>query len=163
MKTRWLLLTLVVATLITTSGSQQRTANENRPINISYCEMLKSPAEYDGKFVSVDAVYDYGIEWDELLCMECRSAGRTSLEFSTEMDKQEVKKLRRILKDHGAVMGTFTGIFHNQSVNSTPYSYKFEFELQSAKISKILIKPKDWKTRITDVGYCHRNADSRPF
>jgi hypothetical protein len=103
---------------------------DQRYLKVEYCDLLKSPAAYDGKRVSFKATYRYGFEWQEVYCVKCRNSAKTWLEFPSERSKQIEKAGRGTPKGQGTFNGLFSGVFHSGG-GFGDGGYKFELELQA--------------------------------
>lgn len=42
-----------------------------QPINVSYCDLVNNPAQYDQKIIRIKAIYVYGFEGSLLYCPDC--------------------------------------------------------------------------------------------
>lgn len=134
------------------SSGQQKGAED-----VKFCDLIATPEKYDGARVSVYAVYNYGFEWQELLCMECRKWGQmTWLEFSVEHDKKLRKQMRKAPKDHGFIAARFTGVFRRRGHSYGGYT--FEFEVEDVSGVRVLIR--DYKTPLSSVPSCCKLFES---
>lgn len=92
--------------------------------DISFCELLKNPEQYNGKEVTVRATWRYGYEWSDFYCLDCLDQGKTWLQVPSNLDDASTKALRRIPKA-GIVNITVRGIFmsngHFGHLNGYPY------------------------------------------
>jgi hypothetical protein len=53
---------------------------------LRFCDLVRNPAEYNGKTVTVRATYRYGFEWEELYCLDCLDKGKAWLEVPSDLD-----------------------------------------------------------------------------
>jgi hypothetical protein len=134
------------------AGSHGTARSSSGGQSLGYCELVENASKYSGSRVTVMAVYNYGYEWQEMLCMECRADGKTWLEFNTDAAKRIKKQMKKAPQGQGIVSGRFTGVFH---ATGGPYgdgSYKFEFEVEEVSDLRVLVR--DWKSPLDRVGSC---------
>jgi hypothetical protein len=55
-------------------------ATNKEPLDVSFCELIKSPEKFEQKLVRVKAVYRYGFEWSEFYSLNCPSKKRVWVE-----------------------------------------------------------------------------------
>jgi hypothetical protein len=122
------------------------------PRTVQFCDLVQNPEIYDGQRVTVRAVYNYGFEWQELLCMECHIRGKTWLQFDSDTAKQVRKGLRKAPRHQGIIIADFTGIFHAKGGPYGDGSYRYSFEVEAVENMKVLAKCVT--TSISAVGRC---------
>lgn len=83
-------------------------------LNVDYCKLVRDPATYDHKRVTVTATYRYGFEWQELYCLKCRDSGKTWVEIPNDPPSELKRALRGLPKWTGTLNGTFRGVFHSK-------------------------------------------------
>jgi hypothetical protein len=142
-------LPLIALLIVTACSRLAASAKTNTAApSVSLCEMVASPDKYEGKRVTVFAVYNYGFEREELLCVECRTVGElTWVKFS---DQFKMKDLRKAPKNLGIVSGLFTGVFRRRS--NTYGGYKFDLEVDSVSDVRVLVR--DTKIPLSAVPKC---------
>lgn len=107
---------------------------------LRYCDLTENPEKYTGERVTIRAVYNYGFEWQELLCWECRNKGRTWLTFHPDFTDKLNKQLRKAPRHAGIIIGRFTGVFHGRGGPYGDGGYPFEFEVEEVSEVKVLVR-----------------------
>lgn len=103
---------------------------------VSYCDLIRSPTNYEGKDVTVRASYRYGYEWQELFCLNCLDLGKMWLEFSDDLTKDSKRRLNILPKHQGTMNATFSGIFHSGTYGDG--SYRFQLTVKSITEVKLV-------------------------
>jgi hypothetical protein len=116
-------------------------AQQSVPPTVSYCDLVRSPEQYDGKEVNIFATYRYGFEWQEVFCLDCRNVAKTWLEIDDDMPSDSIKALRKAPKDAGIINAVFTGVFRSSGGPFGDGGYRFQFTAK--RISKIEVVYKD--------------------
>lgn len=111
---------------------------EVSPIN--FCDLVTSPAKYDGREVSVFATFRYGIEVAEIYCLGCTDQGQTYLEIPDGIEQKSSKILRKFPDDGGTVNAFFTGTFKSGGGFGHLNGYRFKFVLRKIVKAKVLKK-----------------------
>lgn len=106
---------------------------------VEYCHLIKNPAAYDGKQVTLRATYRYGFEWQEIYCLKCRDLGKTWLEI-WDPTKKSSEILKKLPNDDGTVNATFTGTFQSSGGPFGDGSYRFRFLLREISQAELLTK-----------------------
>jgi len=115
--------------------------NASPPEPVKFCDLLRNPAQYNGKEVTVRASHRYGFEWSYLFCLDCPNLqGHVWLEFSDDLDDASRKALKRQPKDAGVVNITVRGKFFSGSTYGHLNGYKYEFVANSASDVAVVIK-----------------------
>src|SRR5258706_4902408 len=104
---------MVAAALLRSQALAMETSPEQDYLHVAYCDLVRNPAGYDGKKVSVQATYRYGFEWQEIYCVECRASAKTWLEFPGDPPTQIKKALKGVPQYQGTLNATFRGVFHS--------------------------------------------------
>jgi hypothetical protein len=107
---------------------------------VSYCELIRHPAEYDGKRVAVRATYRYGFEWQELFGLKCRDTGKTWLEFETETAATVRRALSKAPQHQGTLNATFYGTFRGTKGPYGDGGYPFRFDVKSVRAVEVVSK-----------------------
>jgi len=110
---------------------------------VTLCELIRHPRDYDGKVVTFRATYKYGFEWQYLYCIDCLDGGKTWLEFSGDMDKASEKQLKRSPKDAGIVNLTVQGVL--ECCAGFGHLNGYRFQLTAQRISKVVVLSKGMK------------------
>jgi hypothetical protein len=135
----YLITMLLIASLGSNAFQAKQPASEAAP-TISYCELLREPNLYQGKFVRVAATWNYGFEWSYLYHRECMSrVNKAWVEFVDEdAGCQQTKKVTKRLKDgfdnkaDVVAVGTLSGGGGYGHMNG--YQYQFTIKcLEGAK------------------------------
>jgi hypothetical protein len=135
----YLIVTLLIASLGSYPAQAKQTASESVP-TISYCELLREPALYQGKLVRVAATWNYGFEWSYLYHRQCMSrVNKAWVEFVDEDEGcPQTNKVSKKLKDgfdnkaDVIVVGTLSGGGGYGHMNG--YQYQFTIKcLEEAK------------------------------
>lgn len=119
----------------------QRALGQRRapPMLVDYCELLRSPAEFDGKRVTVKATYRYGFEWQELFCFPCRDIGKTWLEIDDDLISAKSRRvLKKLPNDEGTVSAIFTGTFESSKGPFGDGGYRFRFTLDEIEQAQLV-------------------------
>lgn len=135
------LLIFVVALLVCAfeQGTLGQRSTRSKPID--YCDLLRSPTDFDGKKVTVKATYRYGFEWQELFCFPCRDIGKTWLEIEDDLISSRSRKaLKKLPKDGGTVTAIFTGRFESSKGPFGDGSYRFRFVLNEVEQTELVSK-----------------------
>lgn len=112
----------------------------NSPV-VDYCDVLKSPNDFDGKRVTLRATYRYGFEWQEIFCLQCRDRGKTWLEIDDDAISPKSKKmLKKLPKNDGTINAIFTGKFESSKGPFGDGSYRFRFVLEEIRQAKLVSK-----------------------
>ena len=135
-----LVTTLLLATSFLTqacaSGRECSPASPN-VLATPLCTILKSPSQYDGRQVVVEATYRAGFEASELYCLSCNDRGGVWVDFDGPDGSDNVTKaIDRLLRKHrGTVNGTFSGVFHFQEGHKYGHlnSWSYQISLDSAQ------------------------------
>lgn len=115
--------------------------NNNNPMTVEYCALVRNPEKYDGKEVTVRATYRYGFEWEEMFCLDCRDKGKTWLEIDDdEVTAKSRKILKKFPKDAGTVNAVFTGTFESSKGPFGDGGYRFRFVLKSISQAEVVTK-----------------------
>lgn len=115
--------------------------NNNNPMTVEYCALIKNPEKYDGKEVTIRATYRYGFEWQEMFCLDCRDTGKTWLEIDDDnITKKSKKMLRKFPKDDGTINALFTGTFESSKGSFGDGSYRFRFVLKEISQAELVTK-----------------------
>lgn len=154
------LLTFILALLVCSFGQVSLGQGSTRSKAIDYCELLRSPTDFDGKKVTVKATYRYGFEWQELFCLPCRDIGKTWLEIEDDLISSRSRKtLKKLPKDGGTVTAIFTGRFESSKGPFGDGSYRFRFVLNEIEQPELVSKsgfdptqfPKDVQEKICGI------------
>jgi hypothetical protein len=113
--------------------------NNNNPMTVEYCALVKNPEKYDGKEVTVRATYRYGFEWSEIFCLDCRDTGKTWLEIG-DITKKSEKILKKFPKDDGTINALFTGTFESSKGPFGDGGYRFRLMLKEISQAKLVTK-----------------------
>ena len=108
---------------------------KNIPI-VTYCDLVRNSEKYDGKEVTVYATYKYGIEIQELLCLECGEAGQIWL----DEDNLDERVRKKIPKYAGIINGVFTGIFQSSKGPFGHGGYRFKLAVKAVKNIQVIYK-----------------------
>ena len=146
---------LVLITLVAAGGPSRRSTSADVD-RADLCELVESPVKYNGSRVTVRAVYNYGYEWQELVCTECRANGRTWFAFNPDAKDRIRKQLKKAPRHQGIISGRFTGVFHGTGGPYGDGTFRFEFEVE--EVSDIHVLVRDWKTPLDQVGSCKSMA-----
>lgn len=123
-----------------TARSQSRSDQElGDYAQVSYCDLVSHPKDYENKQVAISASYRYGFEWQELFCLTCRGQGKTWLEFDEKTAGAVRRSLRKAPRNHGIVNATFYGTFESKG----PYGdggYLYRFNVKSVKEVKVVYR-----------------------
>lgn len=107
---------------------------------VSYCDLISHPQEYDGKQVAVRASYRYGFEFQEMFCLKCRGQGKTWLEFGFEAAPNVRRALRKAPNDHGTVNAVFYGTFRGRRGPYGDGGYAYKLDLEFLKDVKVVYR-----------------------
>jgi hypothetical protein len=122
-----LLMTLSLSLSVIGSNYQEKQSNKSAPLKTSYCELVRNPDKYNGQEVTLHATYSYGLEGQDLLCLECRDAGHTWLEIDKDKFPKIKSALKKMPKDAGIVNADFTGMFVSSRGPYGDGRYRFKF------------------------------------
>jgi hypothetical protein len=111
--------------------------------SISFCDLLRNPAKYDGKEVIVRATWRYGFEWSQFDCIDCSTKGMTWLEISPELDEKSSRVLKHIPKA-GIVNITVEGVFQSNGHFGHLNGYANQFIAR--RVSNVAIVSKGMKS-----------------
>jgi hypothetical protein len=111
---------------------------------LRFCDLVRNPAEYNGKTVTVRATYRYGFEWEELYCLDCLDKGKAWLEVPSDLDDASVKALRRGPKGAGIVNLTVQGIFISGGHFGHQNFYRYKFVAQ--RVADVAVVSKGMKS-----------------
>lgn len=107
---------------------------------VAYCDLVNNPEKYDGKEVTVRAIYRYGFEWQEIFCLECRKVGKTWLEFDDDAAAQYKAALKKFPKHQGTVNAVITGIFQSSKGPFGDGGYRFRFVVKGINSVEVITK-----------------------
>lgn len=106
-----------------------------------FCNLVKSPSDFDGKVVTVKAAFRYGFEWQEIFCLSCRHLSKTWMEIEDDLISPKSRKaLKKLPKNGGTVSAVFTGKFESTGKPFGDGSYSFKFTLTEFAQSKVVSK-----------------------
>jgi len=105
--------------------------------SVAFCDLLRNPAQYDGKEVRVRATYRYGFEWSQLYCIDCIDKGKAWLKFSDNLDEASQRSLRKLPKGAGIANLTVQGVF--SSVGTFGHSNGYRYQILASKISDVSV------------------------
>jgi hypothetical protein len=124
--------------------------SETRVVRTEFCELLRSPEQYNGKEVTVRATHQYGFEWSTLYCLNCLDKGKAWLDFSEDIDDFSEAALKSAPKDAGIVNLTVKGTFMSGSTYGHLNGYRYRFVARKvwgvATLVKGMKKPDKEKT-----------------
>jgi hypothetical protein len=100
---------------------------------VHFCDLVRNPAQYDGKVVVVRASLRSDIASDEMFCLSCLGMGGTQWEGS--------RRLRKKIPVPAIVNATFVGVFES---SKGPYGhmglYRFSFRATSARDMSVVYR-----------------------
>jgi hypothetical protein len=97
---RIIIFAIILCTSILTVGLW--TTTEAQTIEtVSYCDLMRQPAQYNGKVIRVSAIYRYGFEWSTLYCPECIDETQTWIGFSETFISSTKRSLRKKIGENG--------------------------------------------------------------
>jgi hypothetical protein len=64
-------------------------------IDTGFCELLRSPEDFDQKKIRLRALYRYGFEWSEIYCLDCSEKGDVWLEIGADFERLTKRNLRK--------------------------------------------------------------------
>jgi hypothetical protein len=121
--------------------------------SVSFCDLFRNPAKYDGKEVIVRATWRYGFEWSQFYCIDCSTKEMTWLEISPDLDEESSRVLKHIPKA-GIVNITVKGVFQSKGHFGHLNGYPNQFIAR--KVSNAVVVSKHMKS-LTD----EENAEKR--
>ena len=101
--------------------------SETPVFRIDFCELLRNPAQYNGKEVTVRATHQYGFEWSTLYCLSCLDKGKAWLDFSDNIDEKSETALKSAPKGAGIINLTATGMFMSGAAYGHMGGYHYRF------------------------------------
>ncbi len=107
---------------------------------VSYCDLLQHPKEYDGKQVAMRASYRYFFEVSEMFCLKCRDKGKTWLEYSFDNAKTVNRALRNTPDHQGIINAVFYGTFRGTEGGYGDGGYLYKFDLEFVKDVKVVYR-----------------------
>jgi hypothetical protein len=120
--------------------AQSRGKHVEEYTRAAFCELVRNPKEYDGKYVVVHASYRYGYEWQEVLGMNCRGQARTWLEFDDDTKSNVRHAFAKAPRHLGIVNATFYGVFQGSRGPYGDGSYAYELVVRSVKNIEVVSK-----------------------
>ena len=111
---------------------------------VTLCELVRNPALYDGKEVTVRATYKYGFEWQMLYCLDCLDKGKAWLELPIDLDDASVKALKRAPRGAGTVNLTVQGVFRGGGHYG--HQNMYSYQLVAHKVSNVAVVIRGMKT-----------------
>lgn len=111
--------------------------------SITFCDLLRNPEKYNGKEVTVRATYRYGLEWQQLYCLDCLEKGKALLEVPDNGDESLERSLKRTPKA-GIVNLTVQGLF--MSGRTYGHMNGYHYQITAHKISNVVVLLKGMKS-----------------
>jgi hypothetical protein len=132
-------LVLVLLTFCCSVGAQEQKA---QAMEVSYCDLARTPQSFSGKRIRVRAVYRYGFEIQRLDSPECCPNGEIKVWVDTEQEPNggSLDLLRKLPKGMGLALATFSGKFEIGG----PYGdggYRFRFTIDRIERLEAKAKP----------------------
>jgi hypothetical protein len=114
--------------------------DNNQSASKHFCDILSSPALYDGEKVVVEATYRSSFEETELYCLSCSKARGVWVAFeASDRGKKSASTVERLLrKKLGTVNGTFEGVFHSNGHYGSLGLWSFEITIDSVRNLKLI-------------------------
>jgi hypothetical protein len=135
-----LLMTLSILPSVAGLNHQQKQSSKSAPLKTTYCELVRNPDKYNGREVTIHATYRYGLEMQDLFCLECRDAGKTWLELNEDMFPKAKSVLKKMPKYAGTVNANFTGVFVSTMGPYGDGGYRFQFVVTAINNIEVVYK-----------------------
>ena len=110
----------------------------------TFCDLIRSPAKYSGKEVTIRATYRYGFEWSELYCLDCLDQGKVWLDMPVALQDTSARSLKKMPKYAGIVNLTVQGVFVSGGTFGHPNGYRYKIE--PYKINDVVVLQKGAKS-----------------
>ena len=107
---------------------------------LTFCELVRNPAKYSGHEVTVRASYYYGLEWQELYCLDCQELDKAWFEIPLNLDDASVRALRRAPEGAGIVNLTVRGVFYSGGHFGHENMWHYEFVAKQITDVVVVVK-----------------------
>jgi hypothetical protein len=111
--------------------------------HVTFCDLIRNPAKYNGKAVTIRATYRYGFEWSDLYCLDCRDQGKAWLDMPVALEDTSARSLKKMPKA-GIVNLTVQGVF--VSGGTFGHSNGYRYKIEPSKISDVVVLQKGLKS-----------------
>lgn len=119
------------------------TAQNREYQTVSYCELMRSPEQYQGKVIRVSAIYQYGFEWSELYCPECVNEAKTWVDLDESFVSSTKANLRKKIGPHGVtgrtVWVTMVGRFDVGGGYGHMGAYRFRLMVDRLENAQVIV------------------------
>lgn len=111
---------------------------------VTFCDLVRNPAKYNGKEIRVRATYRYGFEWSELYCLDCLDRGKAWL-VPIAIDEGVERAFKRLPEGAGIVNLTVEGVFASGDTYGHQNGYRYQ--ITPYKITDVKVVQKGMKSR----------------
>jgi hypothetical protein len=127
------LLIWIIVIIVLTNGVHSQSP-------VTFCDLIRNPAKYNGKHVTIRATYRYGFEWSEMYCLDCLDQGKAWLDMPVTLEDASGRSLKKMPKNAGIVNLTVQGVF--VSGGTFGHSNAYRYKIEPSKISDVVVLQK---------------------
>lgn len=119
----------------------QAQRKDDSGLTAHFCDLIRNPAQYEGKKVFVRASLRAHFEYTEMFCLSCAGMGATWPEFAGEDDWEGSDRVLRRIPKAGIVNATFGGTFESsQGAYGHMGIYRFRFRIASMRDMSVVYR-----------------------